>query len=143
MPGVGSFWDACALSYPCLHVLLACYRDSIPSAGGNLRPPVQHGVVRAGKFPVLTKLSRAPRMGGCVPTWYAALQIMVLRQQQCMHPAHGQQMHASTKTRQHSWSSGKLRPVPEHAYSRVPGKSRSKFDQTLRIQSEHAARSAA
>ena len=39
LPGVGSFWNACALSYPCLHVLLACYRGSIPSAGGNLRPP--------------------------------------------------------------------------------------------------------
>ena len=60
---------------------------------------VQHGVVRAGKFPVLTKLSRAPRMGGCVPTWYAALQIMVLRQQACVqHMASRcthQQKHAS------------------------------------------------
>ena len=29
-------------------------------------------------------------------------------------------------------------PVPEHAYSRVPGKSRSKFDQTQRLQSERS-----
>ena len=75
--------------------------------------------------------------------WVDACQhgmLLSKRQQQCMRPAHGQQMHASTKTRQHSWSSGKLRPVPEHAYSRIPGKSRSKFDQTLRIQSERAAR---
>ena len=117
---------------------LALMRIAWSCEGQGVRG-VQHGVVRAGKFPVLTKLSRAPCMGGCVPTWYAALQIMVLRQQH-MHPAHGQQMHASTKTRQRSWSSGKLRPVPEHAYSRIPGKSCSKFDQTLRVQSEHAAR---
>ena len=70
----------------------------------------------------------------------------------CCSPNHGASpatMHASStwpadarinKSTQHSWSSGKLRPVPEHAYSLVPGKSRSKFDQTLRIQSERAAR---